>query len=179
MLTALGWRFLDADGVIVDPSGLGLAARPRLLAAPASRRSSGTICSPLVVAASTIAVASRRAMEGSLTAREVAAALAEGIRAVVPRAQVRELPLADGSDRLVGDVGLGLGLRAGQCLDDRLRDLVRRARAADVAGQVVHGSAPDIAGQRISNPIGAIASAALMLDQFGLSNHPGPRGCRR
>jgi tartrate dehydrogenase/decarboxylase/D-malate dehydrogenase len=32
----------------------------------------------------------------------------------------------------------------------------------------VHGSAPDIAGQRISNPIGAIASAALMLEHFGL-----------
>ncbi|GAA1412780.1 dehydrogenase [Glutamicibacter uratoxydans] len=32
----------------------------------------------------------------------------------------------------------------------------------------VHGSAPDIAGQNISNPIGAIASAALMLDHFGL-----------
>jgi tartrate dehydrogenase/decarboxylase/D-malate dehydrogenase len=34
----------------------------------------------------------------------------------------------------------------------------------------VHGSAPDIAGQEICNPIGAIASAALMLDQFGLSD---------
>ena len=33
----------------------------------------------------------------------------------------------------------------------------------------VHGSAPDIAGQGISNPIGAISSAALMLDQFGLT----------
>jgi tartrate dehydrogenase/decarboxylase / D-malate dehydrogenase len=32
----------------------------------------------------------------------------------------------------------------------------------------VHGSAPDIAGKGISNPIGAIASAALMLDHFGL-----------
>lgn len=32
----------------------------------------------------------------------------------------------------------------------------------------VHGSAPDIAGQWISNPIGAIASAALMLEHFGL-----------
>ena len=32
----------------------------------------------------------------------------------------------------------------------------------------VHGSAPDIAGKDISNPIGAIASAALMLDHFGL-----------
>jgi tartrate dehydrogenase/decarboxylase / D-malate dehydrogenase len=32
----------------------------------------------------------------------------------------------------------------------------------------VHGSAPDIAGEGICNPIGAIASAALMLDHFGL-----------
>jgi tartrate dehydrogenase/decarboxylase/D-malate dehydrogenase len=32
----------------------------------------------------------------------------------------------------------------------------------------VHGSAPDIAGQGIANPIGAIWSAALMLDHFGL-----------
>jgi len=32
----------------------------------------------------------------------------------------------------------------------------------------VHGTAPDIAGKGISNPIGAIASAALMLDHFGL-----------
>lgn len=34
----------------------------------------------------------------------------------------------------------------------------------------VHGSAPDIAGQGISNPIGAIASAALMLDHLGLAD---------
>lgn len=34
----------------------------------------------------------------------------------------------------------------------------------------VHGSAPDIAGQGISNPVGAVASAALMLDHFGLKN---------
>jgi tartrate dehydrogenase/decarboxylase/D-malate dehydrogenase len=31
----------------------------------------------------------------------------------------------------------------------------------------VHGSAPDIAGRGISNPIGAIASGALMLDHLG------------
>jgi tartrate dehydrogenase/decarboxylase/D-malate dehydrogenase len=34
----------------------------------------------------------------------------------------------------------------------------------------VHGSAPDIAGRGISNPIGAIASGALMLDHLGLPN---------
>jgi 3-isopropylmalate dehydrogenase len=32
----------------------------------------------------------------------------------------------------------------------------------------VHGSAPDIAGQGICNPVGAIGSAALMLEHFGL-----------
>jgi tartrate dehydrogenase/decarboxylase/D-malate dehydrogenase len=33
----------------------------------------------------------------------------------------------------------------------------------------VHGSAPDIAGQGIANPIGAIWSAALMLDHLGMA----------
>ena len=31
----------------------------------------------------------------------------------------------------------------------------------------VHGSAPDIAGQGIANPLGAIWSAAMMLDHLG------------
>ena len=31
----------------------------------------------------------------------------------------------------------------------------------------VHGSAPDIAGQGIANPVGAIWSAAMMLDHLG------------
>jgi isocitrate/isopropylmalate dehydrogenase len=31
----------------------------------------------------------------------------------------------------------------------------------------VHGSAPPLAGQNIANPIGAILSAALMLDTLG------------
>jgi len=31
----------------------------------------------------------------------------------------------------------------------------------------VHGSAPDIAGKGIANPIGAIWSAAIMLDHLG------------
>ncbi|MDQ1576456.1 MAG: tartrate dehydrogenase/decarboxylase / D-malate dehydrogenase [Microbacteriaceae bacterium] len=33
----------------------------------------------------------------------------------------------------------------------------------------VHGSAPDIAGKGVSNPIGAISSAVLMLEHFGLA----------
>ena len=32
----------------------------------------------------------------------------------------------------------------------------------------VHGSAPDIAGQGIANPVGQFGSAALMLEHFGL-----------
>ena len=32
----------------------------------------------------------------------------------------------------------------------------------------VHGSAPDIAGKNIANPIGAIASAAMLLRHVGL-----------
>ena len=40
--------------------------------------------------------------------------------------------------------------------------------SASIGGQVdlyepVHGSAPDIAGQGVANPLGAIASAALLL----------------
>lgn len=35
----------------------------------------------------------------------------------------------------------------------------------------VHGSAPDIAGQGVCNPIGAIASGALMLEHLGFSEH--------
>ena len=36
----------------------------------------------------------------------------------------------------------------------------------------VHGSAPDIVGEGIANPIGAIGSAALMLDHLGLDGTP-------
>jgi 3-isopropylmalate dehydrogenase len=32
----------------------------------------------------------------------------------------------------------------------------------------VHGSAPKFAGKNVANPIGAISSAALMLDTLGL-----------
>lgn len=41
-------------------------------------------------------------------------------------------------------------------------------RKAPSMFESVHGSAPDIAGQGIANPIGSIASAAMMLDHLGL-----------
>ena len=33
----------------------------------------------------------------------------------------------------------------------------------------VHGSAPPLAGKNVANPVGAIASAALMLETLGLT----------
>ena len=42
-------------------------------------------------------------------------------------------------------------------------------RTAPSIFEPVHGSAPDIAGQGIANPVAAIASAAMMLDWLELS----------
>lgn len=41
-------------------------------------------------------------------------------------------------------------------------------RKAPSMFESVHGSAPDIAGQGIANPVGSIGSAAMMLDHLGL-----------
>lgn len=62
--------------------------------------------------------------------------------------------LSDGAAALVGSLGL-----------------VPSANVGDnfVMGEPVHGSAPDIAGQGIANPIAAIRSAALMLEHMGFS----------
>ena len=49
------------------------------------------------------------------------------------------------------------------------------APSANVGGdgvavfEPVHGSAPDIAGKGIANPVGAILSAAMLLDHLGLA----------
>ena len=59
------------------------------------------------------------------------------------------------------------------------------APGADAPGvfEPVHGSAPDIAGRGVANPIGAIWSAALMLEQVGEGGGrvlaPGGRGQER
>jgi 3-isopropylmalate dehydrogenase len=37
----------------------------------------------------------------------------------------------------------------------------------------VHGSAPPFAGKNIANPIGAISTAAMMLDHLGLTEEAG------
>jgi isocitrate/isopropylmalate dehydrogenase len=37
----------------------------------------------------------------------------------------------------------------------------------------VHGSAPDIAGRGIANPLAAISAAAMLLDHIGETRHAG------
>ncbi|WWC96195.1 hypothetical protein V866_003062 [Kwoniella sp. B9012] len=60
--------------------------------------------------------------------------------------------ISDGAAALVGSLGLVPSINAG---DDF------------VMGEPVHGSAPDIEGQNIANPIASIRSAALLLSSLG------------
>ena len=58
----------------------------------------------------------------------------------------------DGAAALVGSLGVVPSINLSPTL---------------VIGEPVHGSAPDIQGQGIANPIAAIRSAAMMLGQLG------------
>ncbi|KAK7049697.1 homoisocitrate dehydrogenase [Paramarasmius palmivorus] len=60
--------------------------------------------------------------------------------------------VSDAAAALVGSLGLVPSVNAGDNF---------------VVGEPVHGSAPDIAGQNIANPIAAIRSAAMMLRHLG------------
>lgn len=60
---------------------------------------------------------------------------------------------------LGGVIGGGLGLAASTNTNPE--------RTAPSMFEPVHGSAPDIAGQGIANPVAAILSAAMMLDHLG------------
>ncbi len=62
--------------------------------------------------------------------------------------------LSDEASALVG----GLGVAPSANIGERL-----------AVFEPVHGSAPDIAGQGIANPVGAILSAAMLLDHIGHS----------
>ncbi|MGX9935487.1 isocitrate/isopropylmalate dehydrogenase family protein [Advenella kashmirensis] len=63
--------------------------------------------------------------------------------------------LSDLTAELSGSLGLGGSLNAG----DKY-----------AMGQAAHGSAPDIAGQNIANPISQILSAAMLLNWYGQRN---------
>jgi len=60
--------------------------------------------------------------------------------------------LSDAAAALVGSLGLVPSINASDSF---------------VMGEPVHGSAPDIAGKNLANPIAAIRSAALMLRHLG------------
>ncbi|EIW76089.1 mitochondrial NAD-homo-isocitrate dehydrogenase LysB [Coniophora puteana RWD-64-598 SS2] len=60
--------------------------------------------------------------------------------------------ISDAAAALVGSLGLVPSVNAGDSF---------------VMGEPVHGSAPDIAGQNIANPLAAMRSAALMLRHLG------------
>jgi homoisocitrate dehydrogenase len=60
--------------------------------------------------------------------------------------------ISDGAAALVGSLGLVASANVGDNF---------------VIGEPVHGSAPDIAGQGIANPVAAIRSAALLLEHLG------------
>ncbi|KAJ1949406.1 homoisocitrate dehydrogenase [Linderina macrospora] len=60
--------------------------------------------------------------------------------------------ISDGAAALVGSLGLVPSANVGDSF---------------VVGEPVHGSAPDIAGKNIANPIAAIRSAAMLLERTG------------
>ncbi|KAJ2590321.1 homoisocitrate dehydrogenase [Coemansia sp. RSA 1722] len=60
--------------------------------------------------------------------------------------------ISDGAAALVGSLGLVPSANVGDSF---------------VVGEPVHGSAPDIAGRNIANPIAAIRSAAMLLERTG------------
>src|SRR5439155_22447028 len=61
--------------------------------------------------------------------------------------------LTDEASMLAGSIGLLASASLGDCVDGRRRGLY----------EPIHGSAPDIAGRGVANPIGAILSVALLL----------------
>jgi 3-isopropylmalate dehydrogenase len=67
--------------------------------------------------------------------------------------------LSDEASELSGSLGLGGAINAGHDI---------------CVAQAQHGSAPDIAGQNIANPVSLILSAAMLLDWLGRRTH-GPR----
>jgi isocitrate/isopropylmalate dehydrogenase len=60
--------------------------------------------------------------------------------------------LSDEASALIGGLGVAPSANIGETV---------------AVFEPVHGSAPDIAGQGLTNPIGAILSAALLLDHIG------------
>jgi 3-isopropylmalate dehydrogenase len=72
--------------------------------------------------------------------------------------------LTDEASMLAGSMGLLPSASLGDCVDHRRRGLY----------EPIHGSAPDIAGRGVANPIGAILSVAMLLrHSLGLETEAG------
>jgi 3-isopropylmalate dehydrogenase len=62
----------------------------------------------------------------------------------------------------------GVGMAASANLNDSsISDLPRKGQKCRGLFEPIHGSAPDIAGRGLANPIAAILAAKMMLDSFG------------
>jgi tartrate dehydrogenase/decarboxylase/D-malate dehydrogenase len=72
------------------------------------------------------------------------------------------------ASNLFGDILSDLGSAIGGSLGIAASANLDPERRHPSMFEPVHGSAPDIAGQGIANPIAAIWTAALMLDHLGL-----------
>ena len=73
------------------------------------------------------------------------------------------------ASNLFGDILSDLGSAIGGSLGIAASANLDPERRRPSMFEPVHGSAPDIAGQGIANPIAAIWTAALMLDHLGLA----------
>ena len=71
------------------------------------------------------------------------------------------------TDNLFGDILTDLGGAVSGGIGLASSGNLNPARTGPSMFEPVHGSAPDIAGQGVANPVAAILSAALMLDHLG------------
>ena len=72
------------------------------------------------------------------------------------------------ASNLFGDILSDLGPATAGTIGIAPSGNINPERAFPSLFEPVHGSAPDIAGQGLANPIGAVGSAAMMLDHLGL-----------
>jgi tartrate dehydrogenase/decarboxylase/D-malate dehydrogenase len=73
------------------------------------------------------------------------------------------------ASNLFGDILTDLGAAIVGSMGLAPSGNINPERAAPSMFEPVHGSAPDIAGQGIANPLAAVLSAAMMLDHLGVS----------
>jgi 3-isopropylmalate dehydrogenase len=73
------------------------------------------------------------------------------------------------TDNLFGDILTDLGGAVSGGIGLASSANLNPARTGPSLFEPVHGSAPDIAGKGVANPLAAILSAALMLDHLGES----------